>query len=141
MLLNRYYKRIVLVPTLFAIGGFVVYLIYQRYTYKSEWLTAESFEPVFVAWFIIHCLIVCCLCLTVYLNRQRKIFTNTAWSSLSWFLLPMLYLGGLLYKAGKSLRSHDYGLDDDLLFLSVTLPYVAGLIITFIQFRRAMKTS
>jgi hypothetical protein len=139
MPLSRYYRRILFIPTLLVLGGFVAYAIYQRKTYKSEWLTAESFEPLEFAMVVAHCLIVSGLCTTVFLNRRPEVSGNATSSLLSWFLLPIIYLGGLLLEIGESYSIHDAQPADVLLGLSATLPYIVSLIVTFIQYRRSLK--
>ena len=137
MSLSRYYKRIVFIPPAFMLISFIPYAIYERHTYKSEWLTAESMEPYEFAFLVAHCLIVSCLCLEIFFNGRSVVRGNAAWSFASWFLLPMLYFARIWSEVSSNF--HDYGIADDLLALSATLPYLVCLTVTFVQFRRALK--
>jgi len=144
MPLSRYYKRIILLPTLLIVGGFVAFTIYDLNfgsgkDYKSEWLTADSFDQYVIGMVIVHCLIVSGSCLGVFFNRRLDIRGNPIWSFLSWFLLPMLYLGYLLYLMGRSFYDHVDEDNSTLFILSLTLPYMISLTLTFIQFRRSLK--
>jgi hypothetical protein len=108
MSLNRYLKRVIFIPPVFVLAGFVAYAIYERATYKSEWLTAESFEPLELVMVIGHCLLVSCLCLPILLNKRPEVGGNAAWSFLSWFGLPIFYFTLIWYLAVKSLGIHDW---------------------------------
>ena len=135
MPLKRLYKRILTIPILFLLGAFLAYSIYENYTYKSEWLTAEAFLPIEFALVIAHCAIVCCLCLPIFANKRSGVKGNRLWSFLSWFLCPMLYLGWLLYRCVPQ----EGELADVLLLLSATLPFMVSLVVTFIQFQRSLR--
>ncbi|HXD79025.1 MAG TPA: hypothetical protein VN616_14510 [Puia sp.] len=135
MSLTRYYKRTLLIPMLILLCAFIAHSVYEQYTYKSEWLTADAFEPLELLILIIHCAIMACLCLPILTNKRPDIGGNRLRSFLSWFLCPMLYLGGLLYES--DLRSEE--LADLILVLSGTIPFMISLTVTFAQFRRALK--
>lgn len=132
------YKRITLIPPIFVLVAFIVYAIYERATYKSEWLTAESMEPLEIAILAGHCLLASCVCLPVLANRRPEVSNSALWSYLSWFGLPIVYFVFVADLCLSPLPQHFLSADF-LLFLSCTLPYAVVLIVTFVWFRRSRR--
>lgn len=144
MSLSRYYTRVALLPTVLIVGGSISYTIYDLHfgsgkDYKSEWLTADTADSLAIFMAIIHCLIVCGLCSSIFLNRRVEIRENPIWSSLSWFLPPLLYFGYLFYLLGRSLYHRVEVAGSAFIMLSAILPYLATLVTTFIHFRRSLR--
>jgi hypothetical protein len=138
MFLARYYKRIVLLPTLLIVVGFVGFIIYDQNFgtgtgYQTNGLTVDPLDPIVIGAVAAHCLIVCALCLSIFFNRRAGVSGNTGRSFLSWFLLPYLYFGYQLY------RFFAYGASSALFIAAMTLPYLISLNVTFFQFRQALK--
>jgi hypothetical protein len=143
MLLSRYYKKAVLLPSGIIILGCILYSVYDLTigpgkNYKSEWLTADSVDMYAIFMVILHCGFLAVLCSTIFLVRFPKVQANPALTFLSWFLLPMIYLGYLLVLLCRSVY-HDVDVQGTcIIVLSITLPFILGLILTFIKFRRAI---
>jgi hypothetical protein len=138
MFLARYYKRIVLLPTLLIVVGFVAFIVYDHNFgtgtgYQIKGLSVDSLDPIVIGAVAAHCLTICVLCLSIFFNRRAAVVGNAGWSFLSWFLLPYLYFGYQLY------RFFAYGADAPLFLSAMTLPYLISLNVTFLQFRKALK--
>src|ERR1700744_4895956 len=100
MSLYRYYKRAVLLPSGIVILGFILYVVYDLSIgpgkdYKSEWFTADEIDLYVIGMVIAHCIILVLLCSSIFLARHRIIQKSPMLTFLSWFLLPMSYLGYL----------------------------------------------
>ncbi len=139
MPLVRYYKRAVLLPSVILISGNILYMIYDLSIgpgkdYKSEWLTADSIDVYVMGMIILHCGILALLCSPIFLTRYPKIQESPAFLFLCWFLLPMIYLGYLLFQVFKAFYSHIDVQGACLFILPLTLPFIFSLIITFFKF-------
>jgi|SRR5882724_8083593 len=102
MTLDKYFKQVALIPSGIIILGYIIFIVYDLTIgpgkdYKSEWLTADSTDIYIVGIIIAHCMFVCLLCSTIFLNNYPKVRASFTLSLLSWFLLPMIYLGHLLF--------------------------------------------
>ena len=141
MLLTRYYRRAALLPSGILILGSIIYSICDLTIgpgkhYKSEWLTADSMDLYAIGMVILHCGIVSLLCSTIFLINYVSVRTSPILTFLSWFLLPMIYLGYLLALLCRSVY-HQVDVQGTCLFvLSLTLPFIFGLILTFVKFQR-----
>ncbi len=143
-MLAAYYKRAVLLPSAIIILGYILFCVYDLVigpgkNYKSEWLTADSVDIYVVILIILHCGILALLCSTIFLIKYPKIQANPVLTCLSWFLLPMIYLGYLLLLLCRSVYHHVDVQGSFIFILSMTLPFIIGLTLTFIKFRRAVK--
>jgi hypothetical protein len=141
MSLNRYYKRAVLLPSGIVIFGFILYSVYDLAigpgkNYKSEWLTADSIDIYAIFMVIVHCGILALLCSTIFLIRNPRVHASPTLTFLSWFLLPMIYLGYLLALLCRAVYYHVDARGACLFILFLTLPFIFGLTLTFVKFRR-----
>ena len=137
----RYYKRAVLIPSAIIILGYILYTIYDLTIgpgkdYKSEWFTAGSIDEYMIGMIILHCIIVALLCCPIFLTHYPKIQRSPVLSFLSWFLLPGIYLGNLLFQVFIAVYSQIDVPGTCLFILPPTLPFIFSLIVTFIKFRR-----
>ncbi len=139
MTLNKYYRNALMIPSGFAIAFNLIYsiilLIVDR-DYKSEWLTIESVFFVSIVMVTLNAAFVCGLSLPIFLNKYEKVKNNLLLSLLSWFLLPGIWIGYVLVKHGSYLVISGNGLDTESVFvLSNTIPFLIGLIYTFVKFQ------
>lgn len=140
----HYYKRAVLYPSALIILGYILYTIYDLTIgpgkdYKSEWFTAGSIDEYMIGMIILHCAIVALLCCPIFLTHYPKIQRGPIFSFLSWFLLPGIYFGYWLFQFCKAIYSQIDVSGNCLFFLPPTLPFIFGLIITFIKFRKRKR--
>ena len=141
---TRYYIRAALLPSGIIILGTILYSIYDLSigpgkTYKSEWLTAESVEFYLTGMVILHCGFLALLCSPIFLTQYPLVQRSPILTFLSWFLLPMSYLGYLLLLLCRSIYSQIDLQGACLFFLPLTLPFIICLIVTFIKYRNSAK--
>lgn len=140
MQLIRYYKRAVALPSGIIILGYILYTIYDltigpSKDYESEWLNPDAADVILIGMVILHCGIVALLCSTIFLIHFSIIRMSPILTFMSWFLLPMIYMGYLMYLPCRSVYSPVNVPVFYSLILSLTLPFIFGLILTFIKFR------
>lgn len=82
------------------------------------------------------------LTLPIFLNRIQKIKDNLVFNSLTWFLLPIVYLLMVFVQDVKNRIRLEFGFGNDFIYLLlITMPFVAGLVWTFSRYRRAVTAS
>ena len=90
----------------------------------------------FFAWFL-NSLIFLLLSSLLFLNLYPAIRRSTAASGTAWMLLPTIWIALVFAKCLASLTEDQEHRWLGFLFLfSNTLPYLAGLVVTFIRFRK-----
>jgi hypothetical protein len=137
--MKKFYKDSVIIPSIFAFGFNLIYniivLIVDR-DYKSEWLTNESAFFVSIIMVILNCVFISGLSLTIFLNKYQKVMSNLLLSILSWFLLSGIWIGYILTRHVNYWLNSQNGIDSESVFvLTNTIPFLIGLIYTFIRFR------
>ena len=141
-MLARYYKRTVLATSLITLGCNLVYfLIDASFShYKSEWLTTDSMFPIMFLMALANAVIFGVLSLTIFLNHYPAIRNVSVLSALTWFLFPLTWIGLILLKSKYELFNFAEGVDSLGIFVMLnTIPYIAGSIWTFIQYRQKVK--
>jgi hypothetical protein len=103
--------------------------------YKSEWFSNDgNWESVILK--IILSSIICLLSTTIFLNNYSRVKNNLVLSALSWFTFPMILIGYILGKHICYLINSKENFGSESIFvLTVTLPHLVGLVLTFISFR------
>ena len=142
---TRYYKRAVFLPSAIIISGYILYMLYDLSIgpgkdYKSEWLTAGSIDVYVMAVVILHCGIVALLCCPIFLAQYPKVQRSPILTFLSWFFLPAIYLGYLLFLLFQAIYFQFDVPGACLFILPPTLPFIFGLLITFIKFRNSKNS-
>lgn len=140
----RYYKRAVLIPSAIIISGYLLFTIYDLVIgpgkdYKSEWLTAGAVDEYMIGIIILHCGIVALLCCPIFLTQYPRIQRSPILTFLTWFLLPAIYLGYLLFQVCVAVYFQIDVTGACIFILPPTLPFVFGLIVTFIRFRKRKR--
>jgi hypothetical protein len=139
MTLHKYYRNAMLIPAGLVIAFNVIYGIFDLINsknIKSEWLTNDSVFMVSIMMVIVNCILIGSLSLTIYLNKYRTVRQHIVASIFSWFLLPGIWIGYIWSKHVNYLLLTHNGLDTESVFvISNTLPFVIGLIYTFIRFQ------
>lgn len=140
---KTYYKRAVLLSFWIALGCNILYMILESLfsTYKSEWLTMESFFPIMLFMVLVNALIFAVLCLTILLNHYMQINSGLALSALTWFAFPAAWIAFLFIATAPDTFDYSHGWDSAGIFLVLnTVPYVIVLIMSYVKFRRALKS-
>jgi hypothetical protein len=136
--ITRYYRLAVMLPGLIIFLGYIIFeigcLIFGE-EYKSEWLTNDVFVFFGVVIILAQAFIMCILSIPLMLNTHFSIRANRTKSFLTWFLAPMIWLVFLLVNYYRSINSFETFGESAWIF-SNTLPYIIGLIWTYILFRR-----
>lgn len=126
-----------LFPALFSIIFNIFYSFLFQPDTKSEWLTNSFvfFSSIFIL--IINALFLSILSLGIFLNNYPNVRCNRILSFLTWLGLPTFWCTIILLKHfNLYLITDSYILDETLYVLSATLPYIIGLIISLIKFRK-----
>lgn len=144
MNLRTCYKYAAIIPSVLAVTGYIIYaIIYVVFDlgrdYKSEWIDANAFLPLVAFMVLVNSIITCCLSATLFLNAYSPVRNNAFLSFLSWFLAPMLWLGKLLLH--QLINSEDYFDEDSITIWATTLPFILGLLGTFILYRRNVTST
>lgn len=133
----------VLLPAVPAFVGYSIYGLVDIWfgePYVSEWMTKDFIALTTVVIVIVNALIVSLLSASLFLNAYDTVRKNLWLSFLSWFLPPMIWIGYLLEKYRQSLtRGYEDWQMESLFILSNTLPYLAGLLISFLRFRKKVR--
>lgn len=137
--ISKYYRRAVFLPGLIVISGYIIFAIFDVIfgkQYNSEYLTNSGVWLATIAMVAVNTVFVGVLATPIFLNNQPKIRMNIAISFLTWFLCPMIWFFYLLSKHYHYLtRSHQLDIESAFVF-SNTLPFILGLIFSFIKFRK-----
>ena len=131
--MKKYYKKATLYPTGLSLVLALLISIVDNYDYRSEWITAELAVVLTMIPGIVLCLYCSLLNLTIFFNEFEVIRSRFLWSAMSWFLVP--FVGVLIF--GSTLNFHQGYMA--VYFLGVTMPYLAGLLISFRQFMADQK--
>jgi len=133
MKIFKYYRDAVIYPSLFILFFSIINSILKDgLTDNSEFLTS-------VITSLIFCLLVSGLSLTIFLNKVKKYYNNLIWNLLTWFLLPFFYIIIIFIHDIKTRIKFEFGLGNDFLYLLImTLPFVIGLIWTFMNYRQTI---
>lgn len=138
MNLRKLYLKAVVYPGIVSVVGFTAYSIFDNIN-KDEWLPAEYSIVLLALFAIAYSLIVCALSTTLFLNNKINVRKNVIISVLSWLLLPIVFIAIMSIKLIISELEIDGKLGDMFyMVLILNIPYVFGLIYTFIKFRRSM---
>lgn len=139
----NYYKWAVIYPSLFAILNVFIFTIVDYYIsdHKSEWLAPESIIFITVLFSIIYCFIGCLLALPIFLNSIEKFRANQLYIFLSWFALPVGVFIFTFFDQLKKTITIERELNSDLiLMLVLNLPFVIGLVGSYLLFRKRVLT-
>ena len=141
-MLRSYYRRVVLLSAGVVFGLNLIYgitdIIFS--SYKSEWLTSESFFPFTMFIALINSLIIGILCLTIFLNHYPAIKNNFILSPAACLFCPMLWIAVLLIKNFREIFNYADGWDSPGIFVIInTVPYLIILILSYIKYSQHLK--
>lgn len=137
MTLTKHYKIAALYPALIVILLTTVFSIIDNYNYKSEWFSAESMTAMCIETAIIYCFIICLLSLTIFLIQFEKIRSNIFFTAVSWFLLPMVFIGIVFtHEINFRIKYEEKFGNDFIYILILNIPFVIGLCWSYWKYRK-----
>ncbi len=140
MKLIKYYKDAVLIPSLSVIVTYIIFAIFHKIfsqVYESEWLTDEAILLTSFWLVILNALLISVLSVTIFLNKYNEIKANFFLSLLSWFVIPMIWILYILITHFHYVKAYSHYFNSENIFVFFnTLPYILGLLLAFIKFRR-----
>lgn len=137
---RRYYSGGVVLPAALVVAvHFVLYIIQENAhdpNYQSEYFPEDAFNGVMFVFVLVNTIIVLALCSPILLvdfshKSKRVLF-------LWWFLLPGSWLLYLCWTGIDSLTSPGDHSDSAFFELSNSLPYMVGLIWSYIRYQRKL---
>ncbi len=136
--IKTYYKRFVLVPAGISILLNTVIAISR---YKKGFLVIEDF--VFVTFIIalVNGIIISVLASTMFLNKRKDFIESSFLRFLSWFFVPLFWIGFLIKLfLHACYQPSDTSGDDPWFFLPFFFPNLIGLILGYFLFEKEIKT-
>jgi hypothetical protein len=144
----KYYRLATILP--FAgtiIGGIVVVMMHDDKELQNAAIGEDNFgQTIFLM--VVFSFTISILSLTIFLSRYKSVTDNLLLHVFTWMALPLGCLGVMLFKQVKFLL--DFLFDGwehpaaetqmQILFVSVLVAHLLFNIISFIKFRKALKT-
>ena len=140
--LEKHYALGLFVPFLVALAGtfLIGYVdVVTGPVYESEWLTGEVVLYILMIYSVINGLIINLLGSSLALNFSVRVRSSATLSGIAWFLPILCWTGVVVVFFWR--EPGQRGSVEYLFLLVNTLPYVAGLVFTFLRFRKQMKRS
>lgn len=135
MNLFNYYKKAVIYPSVFILFFGIVYSFMENF--KSDPLPIQSVIQMSILPAFIFTLLICALSLTIFLNKFKRLSKNIIWNLLTWFFLPTGYILIILLHDFQNRIKFAFCIGTDFFYLMImTIPYVIGLIWTFMKYRQ-----
>lgn len=138
--LAKYFAKAVFLPGVLIIAGYVIFGIADAMfgeEYKSEWLTKNGVMVIGIGMVTLNALFMGVLATPILLNFYPKVSTNILFSFLTWFLCPLVWIVYLWVGHYQYLiRYSNQWVEESGFIISNTLPYLIGLVWTFIRFRQ-----
>lgn len=135
--LKGLYIRGVIFPAIFVVMSISILSVIDNNDYTSEWMTKESVILMSILISFIYAIIICILALTIFLTN-KIINTSEPKTFLSWFLLPMTFIIIVVIKGLYHRQNYPGGTNIDHLYMTIlNLPFVIGLIWTYILFKKS----
>ncbi|MBK8194673.1 MAG: hypothetical protein IPK76_16190 [Lewinellaceae bacterium] len=136
MTLSKYYTYAVIYPAVFAFIISTLFSLIYGYGYDSEWLMAGDMVGTSIAASLIYSTLIGVLSLTIFLNKYEMVRANLIWNILAWFLLPGGFIAITLVQEVNYTITYESGFGSGIVFVLIqTIPFIAGLIYTFIRYR------
>ncbi len=140
MKLFRYYRNAVLYPTIFVLLFSAAYSVISN-MYSNDFANYQAILMSVIP-ALLFSLLMCLLSLTIYLNRIRKVVSSTIMNILTWFLFPLLYVIIIFIQDLTARVRLDLGFGVDFLYLLfMTIPFIVGLVLTFVKFRQQIPAN
>jgi hypothetical protein len=133
------YRRAIGIPWLVSIIGMVFYSSITNRNYKSEWITVEGAIQMDILAAVVYGFIMCLLALGIFLNVNGGVRKSFLFSALSWFLIPVGF--AIIFLYGSSRDTVNQPPQIIAYFLALNLPFLIGLIASFISFRKGLASA
>lgn len=141
MTLSNYYVKAVIYPSLAVVGLSIIFSIIDNYNYESEWFTGESWICFSAIISFFYSILICILSLPIFLNSYNTVKENLMLSLLAWFLLPLGCIAITIIHIVIRRAHTNLGFDSDIIYILIlTIPFILGLIWTFIKYRQHEAT-
>ena len=142
MTLTTHYIKAVIWPSLWVVILTSIFAYFESRGYKSEWFTAISGIWMGIGVAIFFSALICTASLSIFLVKYKVVLQSKIFVFGAWFILPF----GLMsyFIIDNILRKIEYGglLEfENLLIGILTVPFMAGLISSYIQFIRTNNTT
>lgn len=132
-----YYSRAAFIPAGISFFATMIFTIRENQHYSSEWLTRESVIEMAFVYTLGYVIFLCLLCLPIFLVKLDTVKRSRILTFLSWFLLPVSWMTAVFIHELRFDLQYGGKPDSDLLYVALlNLPYLAGLIWTYISFTR-----
>lgn len=140
--IRKYYTRFVLIPAAISFVLNILGIIVQYdSTYVGEWFTREGAIGLIVLFASIHAITIAIFSSTIFLNNKKTVIENSLLKFISWFLLPMIWLGPWVTLFVKALiRPTEIQGDSPWFYIPFFLPNLIGLILGYFLFEKEIKT-
>jgi hypothetical protein len=144
--LFKYYRRATLWPLAGTIlGGIILVIQYDETKSQTDILSDNNFGQ-FTFLIVLFSISICILKTTIFLSRYKAVTNNWFMHLLTWMLLPVSFLGVMLYKQVNFLMEYlydgwehpPYETDLQFMFVFVCVAHILFNLITFFQFRRRL---
>jgi hypothetical protein len=137
--MTEYFKKAIIFPgLLIALGNGIfgiVDIIWSEF--RSEWLTQGGVIFISIVMVSLNAMFIGLLTTPIFLNYNKKIRSNVLICFLTWFLCPIIWISYLLIKHYNYVMHFSHKLDEESIFVLLnTIPFVVGLVWTFIRFRQ-----
>ncbi len=140
MSLFKHYRKAVIYPAIFIQSFCVIYAIIDNYS--SGWQSAKSVILMSYIASLIFSILMCVFSSTIFLNKFDRINRNLTWNILAWFLLPFGYIALIYVFEIENRIKFGFGFGNDFLYLLImTVPFAAGLFLTFIKYRQEITNT
>jgi len=128
----------VIYPSLFVLLYNAVFALLHTYTGVQE--ANPALVIVYVVTALLYSLLMCLLALPIFLNKIRKYSRHLAFNLITWFLLPGIYVIIILTADLRDQSRFHFGIGSEYVhFFFMIVPYLLGLTMAFIHYRRSLS--
>jgi hypothetical protein len=145
----KYYRLATILPFVgTVIGGIVVVMLHDDKELQNTAIGEDNFgQTIFLM--VVFSFTISVLSLTIFLSKNKSVTGNFLIHLLSWMALPLGCLGVMLYSQVQFLMEYLFDgwehpqaeTQMQILFVSVLVAHLLANVISFIKFRKALKTN
>ncbi len=139
---RKYYQKFVLIPAgISVLINILLSISHYDSKFKSEWLTIEAVIGLSIVLALVNGIIISILSSTIFLNKRKDFIESSFLRFLSWFFVPLFWIGFLIKLfLHACYQPSDTSGDDPWFFLPFFLPNLIGLILGYFLFEKEIKT-
>ena len=135
MKISNYYKNATFYPSWITIIVMAILSAFFSQDYESEWISKGDAMMMDMVFGLLYIFVMNIACLPIFFLHNQHIRNNKLLVLLSWFLCPIGVMSSLIF---NSLQHSTFGLD--LWYLIDHLPFLVGLIWTYIHYQKNTKS-